>query len=65
MSMTAAAPVVAGLVAGAIVGFGFEVMYNRDLGNVQKTLDKAGEAISSGFSKLNPMNWGVVVNDDE
>ncbi|MEJ8778594.1 T7SS effector LXG polymorphic toxin [Pseudogracilibacillus sp. ICA-222130] len=58
VSMIAAAPVVAGLVAGAIVGFGFEVMYNRDLGDVQKTLDKAGEAISSGLNKLNPMNWG-------
>jgi len=51
------APVAAGLAIGAGIGLLFEVSYNRDWLKIRTGLDKAGEAISSGLSKLNPMNW--------
>lgn len=51
------APVVAGLAVGAGLGLLFEASYNRNWLGIQTGLDKAGEAISSGLSKLNPVNW--------
>src|SRR5699024_10433880 len=49
------APVAAGLAAGAILGFGFELAYNHVEGFIKK-VDKAGEAITRGISKMSTLN---------